>query len=266
LRDVRFGDPDRPEANPYVRTHREFGRPLLPADQAATFLGRWQDAFGQDAPLHLEIGSGNGFFLSGLAKQHPDWNVLGIEIRYKRVEICATKIRKLNLTNALIARYDAWYLDDLILPGELHGLYVNHPDPWARHRWEKYRLISRWFLEAAALYLRPGAWLRVKSDWRDNVDRIPRLLSHDADKQPAHPLPFRVAGYAEDITRGPAPWPDDIETNYQSKFRKRGLPVYAIELIRTEAPFPPEGWVAPWVAFDHEVKGPEPGLPLADER
>lgn len=244
----RFVDrpPDKfndPTLNPYLIGHREFGRPLLPASEAATFYGRWGQAFGREAALHVEIGSGNGFFLAGYAHEHPEINLLGIEIRYKRTVLCAKKIRKMGLKNALITRYDAWYLDDLFEPASLDGLYINHPDPWPKDRHEKNRLISRWFLEEAAMFLKVGGTLRLKSDFEDNVARVPRLLDADGEGVPMPELPFEITGRCDDVTQGPGLWPDDIETNYQSKFRKRGLPVYAIELTRTAAPWPPEGWV-----------------------
>lgn len=228
----------RLDANPYVTEHRSFGRPVLPADEAATFKGRWHDAFGREAPLHLEIGCGNGFFFTGMAERHTDWNFVGIEIRYKRVVLVGKKLRLAGVSNALIGRYHAAFLDDLFDEGSLAGIYVNHPDPWPKERHEKNRLISRWFLEDVARFLQPGGWFRLKSDHRPNVDRVADLLAADGDGNPAPTLPLRITGRAEDVTTGPAPWPDDIETNYQRKFRLRGLPVYAIELVRTEGAAP----------------------------
>jgi tRNA (guanine-N7-)-methyltransferase len=227
-----------PDANPYVVTHRAFGRPLLPASEAWPLRGRWHEEFGREAPLHLEIGSGNGFFLSGLAAQHPEWDVIGVEIRYKRVVLCAKKIVARGVPNARIVRYHAAYLDDLVTPGSLAGIYVNHPDPWPKERHEKNRLISRWFLEDVCRFLQPGGWLRLKSDHLPNVDRLVHLLDHGPEGEDLPALPLRVTGRAEDVTRGPAPWPDDIETNYQRKFRLRGLPVYAVEVVRTPGPSP----------------------------
>ena len=227
----------QPDANPFVRLHRTHGPPLLPASEAQRYRGRWDAAFGRSAPLHLEIGSGNGFFLAELARRNPDWNVLGIELRYKRTVLCAKKIAAVGADNARIARYHAAYLDDLFLPGDLAGIYVNHPDPWPKARHEKNRLISRWFLEDCARYLVPGGWLRLKSDFADNIDRVAGLLAAGPEGEPLPRLPLEVTGRSEDVITGPAPWPDDIETNYQSKFRKRGLPVYAIALVRTDAPF-----------------------------
>ncbi len=221
------------DVNPYLARHREYGPPVLTADEAWRFRGRWDACFGREAPLHVEIGSGNGFFLAAMCERHPDWNLLGIEIRYKRVVMCAEKLDKAQVENGRIARYHAGFLDDLFEPGSIAGMYVNHPDPWPRGSQRKNRLIARWFLEDCALYLAPGACFRLKSDFEDNVARVPRLLDHDDTGAEASRLPFDITGRSDDIIGGEAPWPDDIETNYQSKYRRKGEPVYAIELTRT---------------------------------
>lgn len=223
----------RSGVNPYVDLHREYAECLLPANDAWTWRERWSERFGREAPLHLEIGSGNGEFLAELASRHPDTDFIGVEIRYKRCVLVAKKLVEAGVHNAVICRYHAAFLDDLLEPGSLDAVYVNHPDPWPKGRHEKNRLISRWFLEDVCLYLKPGGVLRLKSDHRANIERAELLIAHEPNGTPADPLPLEVSGRSEDVTRLPAPWPDDIETNYQSKFRKRGLPVYAIELRRT---------------------------------
>lgn len=222
-----------PDANPYVTEHRTFGPELLTADQAWRFRGRWDVCFGRSAPLHVEIGSGNGFFLAELARRSPEHNVLGIELRYKRTVLCGRKIREAGVTNARIARYHAAFLDDLFEPGALAALYVNHPDPWPKERHEKNRLISRWFLTDVARLLQPRGVMRLKSDHAPNIERAVSLIDHDPEGRPTEPLPLRVTGRSDDVNTGEAPWPDDIETNYQRKFKRRGLPVYAVELQRT---------------------------------
>jgi len=233
FRDRLPEDYRRPDINPYVALHRTYGDVVLTASDAWEWRGRWAERFGREAPLVVEIGSGNGEFMAALATRHPEIDVLGIEIRYKRVILCARKITRAGVKNALIARYHAAFLDDLLLPGSVSGFWVNHPDPWPRERDEKNRLVSRWFLEDVARLLAPGGWLRMKTDFLPNVERAEALIDHDEDGAPAAPLPLQVVGRADDVTTGPAPWPDDIETNYQSKFRKRGLPVYALELRRS---------------------------------
>ena len=217
----------RQEVNPYLLEHRQLAPIAIPADEGWAHRGAWASCFGREAPLHLEIGSGNGFFLAALAKRHPEWNILGVEIRYKRIVLCAKKVMKANLSNARILRYHAAHLDDILTPGSLHGLYVNHPDPWPKERHERNRLISAWFLEDVALYLVEGGHLRLKSDHKPNIDRVRTLL-----EGPCAHLPLRISGESPDVNTQPAPWPDDIATNYQLKFKRKGEPVYAIEVIR----------------------------------
>lgn len=221
---------EKPGVNPYVDLHREYADCLIPANEAWTWRGRWAERFGRTAPLHLEIGSGNGEFLAALAVRHPEIDFIGVEIRYKRCVLVAKKLVEAGVKNAVICRYHAAFLDDLLESGSISTVYVNHPDPWPKGRHEKNRLVSRWFLEDVGSLLEPGGRLRLKSDHRDNVDRAELLVTRPG--KDLDPLPLEVVGRSEDVTRLPAPWPDDIETNYQSKFRKRGLPVYAIELRR----------------------------------
>lgn len=234
-----------PDANPYLHTHRAFGRPLIPADEAWTLRGRWAEEFGREAPLHLEIGSGNGFFLAGLAGLQPAWNLVGVEIRYKRTVMVAKKLVEAGAEHARICRYDATCLDDLFEPGSLAGIYVNHPDPWPKARHEKNRLISRWFLEDVVRLLRPGGHFRLKSDHRPNVDRAVHLLDHGPDDEALPHLPLRVSVRSDDVNAGGPAWSDDVVTNYQRKFLERGEPVYALEFLRTADdaadPHPPTG-------------------------
>jgi len=236
FRDRTDDDFKRPDINPFLQQHRTFGPELLPAAEAWTHHGRWSELFGREAPLHVEIGSGNGFFLAELALRHPEWNVVGVELRYKRTVLCAKKLRKHGATNARICRYHAAFLDDLFSEGSLAGLYVNHPDPWPKTRHDKNRLISRWFLEDVARLLAPGGWLRLKSDYEPNIGRAVALIEEAAASD--EPLPLRITGRSDDVITGPAPWPDDIETNYQAKFRRKGEPVFAVEIVRTDSAAP----------------------------
>jgi tRNA (guanine-N(7)-)-methyltransferase len=218
--------------NEYVGLHRELGRTALPAEQAWQWRDRWGAWFGREAPLVLEIGPGNGSFLVALAARRPDEDHVAVEIRYKRVVQCARKLAAAGVANAVICRYHAAYLDDLFAPGSLSTIWVNHPDPWPKERHEKNRLVSRWFLEDVARLLRPGGVMRLKSDFRPNVDRAAALLDRGPEGEPLPALPLVVTGRSDDVTGGVAPWPDDIETGYQAKFRLKGEPVYAIELRR----------------------------------
>ena len=226
FRGKRVDEYPMPDLNPHMKLHREMVPPVVVAEDAPSFKGSWGKAFPEsDLPLHVEIGPGNGFYLAGMADRHSDCNWLGIEIRFKRVVMVAKKINAIGASNARIARYDAWQLNDLFEAGEISGLHINHPDPWKREINAKHRLIRKELVEWAAQALKVGAEIRLKSDHRPNLQRFV-----DA----ADGLPISLVDFRDDISVAGTPWPEDLVTNYQSKFDKRGEPVYAALLRRDD--------------------------------
>ncbi len=225
-RSFRFVDRDpdtypQPDLNPFMRLHRSFGPPVVTATQAQQAMGRWDQVFGRPAPLHVEIGSGNGFWITHMAGLHPDHNWLGVEIRFKRVVLVARKLERAGVTNARIVRYDAFMVDEVLPDGSVDGLYVNHPDPWPKDRHAKNRLLARPFGEMVCRLLRPGGALRVKTDAGSYIDEFLEAIRG---------LPLEILGLSRDIESDGTPWPgdDDTITNYQRKFNEKGLPVHGL--------------------------------------
>ena len=227
---VVFRDPlpeelPKPDLNLHVEQYFNFGSPVILGRDAQQYSGKWEEAFGRKAPLCLEIGSGNGFFLAGMAEKYPDKNWLGAEIRYKRVVMTAKKLQNVGATNARITRYDNWCLDDLFAENELSGLYTNHPDPWSKKRQAKKRILSKPFATWAAYVLQAGAEWRIKTDFGTHVDTMLAVVKD---------LPFTVLGVSRDAHNDGFPWDseDDITTNYERKFIERKLPIHALRLVR----------------------------------
>jgi len=211
----------KPDLNPFMRIHREFGSPALPASSAQEAGGDWDAIFGRTAPLHVEIGSGNGFWITHMASLHPEWNMLGVEIRFKRVVLVAKKLRAAGVTTARILRYDAFMVEEILPACGIDGLYVNHPDPWPKDRQAKHRVLARPFGELVTRLLKPGAKLRIKTDGGAYIDEFAAAIED---------LPLNIIGESRDIERDGTPWPEDDDrvTNYQRKFNEKGLPVYAL--------------------------------------
>lgn len=216
-------EPTTSEKNPYVEEHHTYDE-IIPAPEARGLGARQEALFGRLAPLHLEIGSGNGFYLSGMAALHPECDWIGLEIRYKRVVLAAKKLQLGGIRNARVVRWDAFLVEQLFAPGSLAGIHVNHPDPWAKERRAKHRLIGPAFLDAAASLLAPGGELRLRTDFGPHVTAL-------LDAVPGRP--FEVLGVRTDLRVEGPPWPDDVRTNYQRKSDERGAPVEAAWLRRT---------------------------------
>lgn len=212
----------RHEVNPYVLGHLDFPE-VIPAAKATEYKGKWHEAFGREAPMHLELGAGNGFHIAGMALQNPDTNWLGLELRFKRVVLCARKLQTSNIKNAKILRYNWFYLTDLFEDASLDGLHLHHPDPWTKESQSHNRIIDVPFCQLIARLLKPGAHWRTKSDFLPHIEAIAQCVEG---------LPFQVLGICHDVKNEGAPWPDDVVTNYQRKSYEEGKPVHAIHLQR----------------------------------
>ena len=61
-------------------------RELLPSNQIHPMAGHWRDAyFHNNNPIVLELGCGRGEYTVGLAKQYPEKNFIGIDIKGARM-------------------------------------------------------------------------------------------------------------------------------------------------------------------------------------
>ena len=56
--------------------------------------------------------------------------------------------------------------------GSVDELWVFFPDPWAKERHKKRRLVSKRFMKIAARALRPGGVLRLATDWEDYAEQM----------------------------------------------------------------------------------------------
>ncbi|HJX18183.1 MAG TPA: tRNA (guanine(46)-N(7))-methyltransferase TrmB, partial [Acidiferrobacterales bacterium] len=87
--------------------------------------------FGRAAPVHLEIGFGNGEVLATMAAAHPQNNYLGIEVHRPGVGMLLRRLEAEGLANVRVACSDARELLEQRIPeGSLSGVYVFFPDPW----------------------------------------------------------------------------------------------------------------------------------------
>ena len=116
--------------------------------QEKQYKGAWKDLFGNDHPIHIEIGMGKGQFLLALAKKNPGINYVGIE-RYSSVLLRA--LEKFDteeyegLTNIRFICMNAMELPDVFALGEVAKIYLNFSDPWPKARHARRRLTSTQF-------------------------------------------------------------------------------------------------------------------------
>ena len=92
--------------------------------------GTWKEVFGNDNPIHIEIGMGKGTFITTLAGMNPDINYVGIE-KYSSVLLRAVeKQDELQLPNLRFIRMDAENINEVFGVDEVDRIYLNFSDPW----------------------------------------------------------------------------------------------------------------------------------------
>lgn len=195
----------RRHANPFT-----LRGPLEPLDLDALF--------GRDAPLALDIGCGPGRFVLELAQVHPEWNVLGVEIRPHLVNGCLSDAVRLGLKNAqaLLANANL-QLPESLPDAKVCFVSVNFPDPWYKKRHRKRRVVNAKWLEDLMPALAPGAQLHCMSDFLPIAEEMRAVLDGDERWERA----FEEADFAEVSTTG---LPTEREITHQA----RNEPIYRL--------------------------------------
>ena len=180
------------------------------------YKGKWSELFGNENPIHLEIGTGKGKFLLQLAQEHPEINYLGIE-KYSSVLLRAIeKLDELKLPNILFIRCDAELITDFFAPEEISWVYLNFSDPWPKERHAKRRLPSRTFLARYDQILTKDGQIEFKTDNRDLFDFAVNEVPGSA---------FEIVSITYDLHNDPVMNEGNIMTEYEEKFSAMGNPI-----------------------------------------
>ncbi len=180
-----------------------------------SIAGHWREHIGAAGPLWVEIGSGKGQFIAGLAAQSPDSNLLGIELVRDILYYAAQKVRADNLTNVKLMAWDAADLTAIFAAGEIDRLYLNFSDPWPKARHAKRRLTHHRFLEMYRHLLAPDGELRFKTDNHD-------LFMFSLEEWQRYD--WELIDVTMDLHADEPQ--DNVRTEYETKFSAKGQPIY----------------------------------------
>ena len=181
--------------------------------------GKYKSIFNNDNPICIEIGMGKGNFIIGMAKMYPNINFIGIE-KYDSVMVRA--IEKLNpeIPNLKLIRMDATDIEEVFLK-EIDTIYLNFSDPWPKNRHEHRRLTSEAFLKRYDSIFKAGKHIIMKTDNRKLFEYSIISFTNYGYKIKEISLDM----YNDDIK-------NNIQTEYEKKFRDKGMPIYKIEVYK----------------------------------
>ncbi len=179
--------------------------------------------FGNDCPLHFEIGFGSGEHLADRADMLPDHGFIGAEPFLNGIATALAHVRDKHLRNVRLWRGDALEVLQRVPDGALSFLYLLHPDPWPKARHAKRRMVNDGPVDLFASKLKVGGELRLATD-------DPTYLTWSLMVMQRHVHQFDwLAERPKDFLEPSGGW---IETRYGAKSRREGRRPYYLRYRR----------------------------------
>ncbi|MDY5160120.1 tRNA (guanine(46)-N(7))-methyltransferase TrmB [Actinotignum urinale] len=218
-------------------------------------------AFGREAPLIVEVGSGSGEQAVSYAEKHPDVDVICVEAWAPGAARCLSRIVHSGVTNVRVLQADAAQALPVLFglanagandPDEALALgpainpehpnsanpraqevWTFFPDPWRKARHHKRRLVAPPFATTVSGILADGGVWRLATDWdnyawqmRNVVETTPWLENPYVGERPD-------VNDEEPERGGFAPrWEERTLTRFEQRGIEAGRTVHDIQGVR----------------------------------
>lgn len=203
----------RKGAEDYLENHPQYV--ILNPEDAK---GKWRQVFGNDNPIHIEVGSGKGAFITGMALQNPNINYIGIDIQVSVLSYALDKVIESQAPNVRLLRVDGSSLTNYFEDGEVALMYLNFSDPWPKTRHEKRRLTYKTFLDTYQQILPEHGEIHFKTDNRGLFEYSLASFSQYGMTLKQVWLDLHASNYESNVM-----------TEYEQKFSEKGQVIYRVE-------------------------------------
>ena len=176
--------------------------------------GKWKEEFGNNNPIHLELGCGRGQFLTRKSEQYPNINHVAVDLKDEVLVYALRKVQESEqeINNARIVALNISFIAELFEKDEIEKIYINFCNPWPKERHNKRRLTHTRFLTEYKKFLKPGSQIWFKTDDRGLFDD-----SLEYFKECGFELEFVTYDlHNSDFTQ-------NLMTEYETKFTNLGM-------------------------------------------
>ncbi|MBN8209494.1 tRNA (guanosine(46)-N7)-methyltransferase TrmB [Bacillus sp. NTK071] len=188
--------------------------PSNPSDRK----GKWKEVFHNDNPIHLEVGTGKGQFIIGMAKQNPDVNYIGLELSSSVMVSALEKLLEEDVPNVRLLNENAEDLTSIFEENEVSRVYLNFSDPWPKNRHEKRRLTYKTFLDLYRVVMKPNSEVHFKTDNQG-------LFEYSLHSFSAYGMTLNNVS----LDLHQSKMEDNVMTEYEEKFSSKGSRIYRCE-------------------------------------
>ncbi|KKE79965.1 tRNA (guanosine(46)-N7)-methyltransferase TrmB [Oceanobacillus caeni] len=204
---------NKPWADDFLKENTQL---IIPNPSA--YKGKWSTLFGNNNPIHVEVGTGKGQFIVGMAKQYPNINFIGIELAKSIVVTAAQKVLEAGSSNVLLLNENAGDLVEIFAENEVSTIYLNFSDPWPKNRHEKRRLTYKAFLDQYKTILKQSGQVIFKTDNRGLFEYS--LVSVTDYNMKLEEVNLDLHAIQDE---------SNIMTEYEERFSAKGQPIYRLK-------------------------------------
>lgn len=184
--------------------------------------GKWNDFFGNNNPIVVELGCGKGEYTIGLARKEPNKNYIGIDIKGARFWKGAKTALEEGLDNVAFVRTQIELVDLIFGENEISEIWITFPDPQIKYKRTKHRMTNQAFLEKYKTVLKPKGLVNLKTDSE---------FMHGYTLGLLHGLGLEVVYANHDVYKNEGS-PDEvlgIQTFYENQYLEKGKPITYIQ-------------------------------------
>ena len=140
-----------------------------------------RSTWGNDHPLIVEIGTGQGENIVAATAQHPQTNYLALEVYDPGVAHTMLRAGKQQLGNLRIAQINAPELFAKADTATVNEVWTFFPDPWPKMKHHKRRIVQPALAEAIHRALVPGGLWRIATDIEDYALHVHEIMDARTD-------------------------------------------------------------------------------------
>ena len=136
----------------------------LEVENGFSLKGKWHSHFKNNNPIILELGCGKGEYTLALAKNNPQNNYIGIDIKGARFWRGAKTALEENIPNVAFIRTQIELIDLIFGENEIAEIWITFPDPQIKYKRTKHRLTNLDFLKKYHTVLNKEGVVHLKTD------------------------------------------------------------------------------------------------------
>lgn len=193
----------------------------------AIYKGKWSSQFGNDNPIHVELGMGKGKFISELSYLNPDINYIGVDMYDELLRRAGEKaelsrgIDGGSIANLKLALFNIEKIEDIFDTHELERIYLNFSDPWPKKRHARRRLTHAGFVRKYIDILNEHGEIHFKTDSRSLFEFSLNSFANMNLRMRNISLDLHAEGARTDL----------VMTEYETKFFEQGVNIHRLEVV-----------------------------------